>query len=270
MAELIKPWNDGGNLSATYNGSGDGEAIFESDSYEGIDRETEVLFVGAGTVVSRKVRQEGTRQPIGLVGGGIFRLANGGRFGVLKPAKNYVELEYIESSGTQYIDTGFNINTSTDEIELVIQGITTTIYKWFFGEHDNNARFGVGSGDGINKRNVAYGATTYKVKDTQVYNTQHTFVANSSGIFIDGTKVANYSSFTSTSTLYLFHLNLNNQSSYMGGARVWSYKHKRNGEFLLDMIPVLDKDNVACMYDKVSGEFFYNQGTGDFIIGHKE
>lgn len=84
MAELVKPWNDGGSLTVTYEGSGDGSAIFSSDSYEGIDREMEVHFVGGGASLTRKVRQEGTRQPIGLVGGGIFRLANGGRFGVLK------------------------------------------------------------------------------------------------------------------------------------------------------------------------------------------
>lgn len=84
MAELVKPWNDGGNLTVTYDGSGDGSAIFSSNSYEGIDREMEVHFVGGGASLTRKVRQEGTRQPIGLVGGGIFRLANGGRFGVLK------------------------------------------------------------------------------------------------------------------------------------------------------------------------------------------
>lgn len=265
MAELVKPWNDGGNLSVAYEGDGDGSAIFSSDTYEGIDREMEVRFVGGGASLVRKVRQEGKRQQFRTNDGLVFRCADGGRFGVLP---KYIALEYIESSGTQYIDTGFNINTATDEIELIFQGITTTLYKWFFGEHDNNARFGVGSGDGTNKRNVAYGATTYKVKDTQVYNTQHTFVVNNSGVFLDGTKVANYSSFTSKSTLYLFHLNLNNQSSYMGGARMWGYKHKRNGEFLLDMIPVLDRNNIACMYDKVSGEFFYNQGTGQFIAGN--
>lgn len=267
MAELVKQWNDGGSLSATYTGSGDGEAIFSSDTNEGIDREMTVAFKGGGLSVERTVKQEGLREEIATANGLMFKAADG-YFGVLKEIKPYTELMYLESTGTQYIDTGFNINTSTDEIELVIQGITTTLYKWFFGEHDNNARFGVGSGDGTNKRNVGYGATTYKVTDTQVYNRQHTFVANSSGVFIDGTKVANYSSFASTSTLYLFHLNLNNQSSYMGGARVWGYKHKRNGEFLLDMIPVLDRNNIACMYDKVSGEFFYNQGTGDFIAGY--
>ena len=82
--ELVKPWNDGGSLSVTYEGSGDGSAVFSSDAYEGIDREMEVSFVGGGVSQIRKVRQEGIRQPIGLVGGGIFRLANGGRFGVLK------------------------------------------------------------------------------------------------------------------------------------------------------------------------------------------
>lgn len=84
MATLVKPWNDGGSLSVTYEGSGDGSAVFSSDSYEGIDREMEVRFVGGGVSQIRTVRQEGIRQPIGLVGGGIFRLANGGRFGVLK------------------------------------------------------------------------------------------------------------------------------------------------------------------------------------------
>lgn len=86
--ELVKPWNDGGSLSVTYEGSGDGSAVFSSDSYEGIDREMAVNFVGGGKTQIRKVRQEGIRQPIGLSEGGIFRLANGGRFGVLKEASD--------------------------------------------------------------------------------------------------------------------------------------------------------------------------------------
>lgn len=84
--ELLKPWNDGGSLTATYEGSGGGSAVFSSEPYEGIDREQSVVFRDAGgtVAVERNVRQEGIRQPIGLSGGGIFRLANGGRFGVLK------------------------------------------------------------------------------------------------------------------------------------------------------------------------------------------
>lgn len=84
MYELVKQWNDGGSLSVTYDGDGDGSAIFESTPHEGIDREMSVTFKSGDIKEERIVRQEGIRQPIRLSGGGIFRLANGGRFGVLK------------------------------------------------------------------------------------------------------------------------------------------------------------------------------------------
>lgn len=84
MAELVKSWNDGGRLTATYDGSGDGSAIFTSDSNDGIDREMEVTFKAPGVQEVRKVMQLGLRQPYGLVGGGVFKVKGGGRFGVLK------------------------------------------------------------------------------------------------------------------------------------------------------------------------------------------
>lgn len=174
------------------------------------------------------------------------------------------ELAYLESTGTQWIDTGVTINTSTDTVEFVFQNTEKNVYKWFFGEHDNNARFGLGSGDGVNKRNVAYGNNTYKVTDAQLYNSQHNFVANANGVFLDDAKIANFASFASTSTLYLFNLNLNG-GNYCASAKVWSYKHRRNGVLIRDIIPVLDMDDVPCMYDKVTEELFYNQGTGEFI-----
>ena len=232
---------------------------------EGIDKEIQVDAICGDKADTLTLVHEGMRQPYGLKGGGVFRVKGGGRYGVLKQ-KLYTEVEYIESTGTQWIDTGYNIKTSTDSVEFVFQNIGSTIYKWFMGEHDTNARFGLGTGDGTAKRNVAYGITTYKVSDAQIFNSAHTFVANESGVFLDGTKIANFASFASTSSIYLFNLNLNNVN-YCGAARVWSYKHYRNGELILNLIPVLDKDNIACMYDKVSKEFFYNQGTGVFIAG---
>ena len=114
MAKLVKPWNDGGSLSATYNGSGDGEAIFSSDAYEGIDREMSVTFKGEGVEAERIVRQEGIRQRFVTSDGKVFRVSNGGRFGVLKgsieppaPIETYTRLTYIECNGKQYIDLGY-------------------------------------------------------------------------------------------------------------------------------------------------------------------
>ena len=105
-------------------------------------------------------------------------------------AKKYkCRVEYLESTGTQWVDTGVNINTSTDEIKLYFQLTETQNYKWLFGEYDTNARIGLGSGDGENKRNFLYQQNATKVSDTQMYNTQHLFEINSNGGFLDGTKI---------------------------------------------------------------------------------
>lgn len=197
-------------------------------------------------------------------GTGVFKYGELPRLPV-----EYQEVEYLESTGTQWIDTGVTINTATDDVEFIFQNTESAVYKWFFGEHDNNARFGLGSGDGANKRNVAYGNNTYKVADTQMYNTQHTFVANQSGVFIDGTKIANFASFASSSTLYLFNLNLSG-GNYTAATKVWSFKQSRNGALIRDFIPVLDWNDRPCMYDKVTDELFYNQGTGEFLYGELE
>lgn len=82
MAELVKPWNDGGNLSATFNGSGDGEAIFTSDINEGIDRAMSVTFTDASrnVITERVVMQIGRRE----IYNDDFVLSDGGTFNVLK------------------------------------------------------------------------------------------------------------------------------------------------------------------------------------------
>jgi hypothetical protein len=85
MAELVKPWNDGGSLSVAYEGSGDGSAVFSSDVNEGIDREMIVVFRDGGRTVAveRKVLQVGMREMF-VPSDGDFILADGGTYNVLK------------------------------------------------------------------------------------------------------------------------------------------------------------------------------------------
>ena len=49
--------------------------------------------------------------------------------------------------------------------------------------------------------------------------------------------------------------------------KLYAYKHYTNGVLDRDYIPVIDKNGAACLYDKVSGQMFYNQGSGDFKTG---
>lgn len=85
MAELVKPWNDGGSLTATYDGSGDGSAVLSSDVAEGLDREMIVVFRDGGRTVAveRKVLQVGMRE----IFSGYdedFITADGGTFNSIK------------------------------------------------------------------------------------------------------------------------------------------------------------------------------------------
>lgn len=54
--------------------------------------------------------------------------------------------------------------------------------------------------------------------------------------------------------------------------RIYSLKIKGrdSGDLYFDIIPVLDHSGVACFYDKISGSFYYNRGTGEFTWGELE
>ena len=85
MAELVKNWNDGGSLSVTYDGDGDGSAVFSSDVAEGLDREMTVSFIdkSKSIVVDRMVRQSGMRE-VFMGADGEFIPADGGTFNSIK------------------------------------------------------------------------------------------------------------------------------------------------------------------------------------------
>lgn len=85
MESVIKPWNDSGILSVTYDGDRDGTAVFSSDIAEGLDREMQVLFVDQSrvVVVERTVRQEGMREAF-CGSDSRFLTADGGTFNSIK------------------------------------------------------------------------------------------------------------------------------------------------------------------------------------------
>ena len=198
-----------------------------------------------------------------------YTLKTGGEYATITAGREIHRVDYLESTelAKQWIDTGYIVNTATDEIELDFQFINDTVYKWIFGDHYTaGKRLAIGSGDGEEKRNFAYGATTHKIADKYILNTKHHYKIDTTGAYIDGDKLANYSSFTGDATLYLFNININSTSDYTSSGRIWKYKHKRNGILLRDMYPMIDENGVGAMFDRVTHTIFDNQGTG---IGFK-
>ena len=52
-----------------------------------------------------------------------------------------------------------------------------------------------------------------------------------------------------------------------GGVRLYRCKFWQGGTLVRDFQPVLDENGVACLYDAVTDELFYNAGSGSFVAG---
>lgn len=103
---------------------------------EGIDKEVQVDAICGDKADTLTLIHEGMRQPYGLKGGGIFRLSNGGRFGVLKSSATespkFEEIEYVTFDGTLIYDTMLYGNNKT-EIYIKFKRTNVTTPTYLFG-----------------------------------------------------------------------------------------------------------------------------------------
>lgn len=285
MATLVKPWNDGGSLSVTYDGSGDGSAVFSSDQNEGIDREMTVTFVGAGQEIERTVRQEGLRE----IFNEEFILADGGTFNVLKVVEpswrdTYKEVEYLESTGKQYINTGVYVTPDyTVEVTFVMTQRNATWDTLFGTRNSNQARFTArwaNSATGKLGVHRSKGKTvSYESIDdanatkTMVTDTWHTIKLAKREYTFDGDLRKTFSVTSSTDAfpypIYLFALcNAGSPADYgyfrIKKARIWNDKD----ELIRDYIPCVDLDGVGGMYDVVNDTFTKSGSSTKFNVGN--
>ena len=278
MAELIKQWEDGSRLTATYEGSGDGDAVFTSDANEGIDREMSVSFVDASgsIVVERRVSQVGLRQPFGLSGGGVFRLSNGGRYGVLKvgdpiepptPMETYTRLTYIECNGKQYIDLGYVVKED-DVIEsnFILTKIASADH-FLFGTADSST--GLWFELYSNTAYTRFGQTSSKSVSTSAY--KYSVKLKKGQVTIGRTTATLDYVKMPDNTLNLFAgKRFTDGEAYAHGYyRCTKFRISDDNGLIMDLVPVKrDSDGVVGMLDTVSGAF-YTSSQEPFIAGNE-
>ena len=193
----------------------------------------------------------------------------------------YQEVEYIESTGTQYIDTGVAPTNKTN-IKLDIEFISGKSDKWIplIAERTRltnsyQAMFGIWINSSTKEIALNYadidtaGITGTNGSGRHVYsNTKNKF-------YLDNTliKTLSTSSFTSTLNLYVFALNgLNDGSTNIETrnctAKLYELKIYDDNILIRDFVPCYRKsDNEIGMYDLVSNQFYTNAGTGVFLMG---
>ena len=247
MAELVKQWDNGGSLSVTYEGSGDGSAVITSTPNSGAQRSMSVVFVDAsGTLrVVREVRQ---------AAGEIV-------------TDTYTRLTYIECNGKQYVNTGY-ILSETDTIEAYYDCVVESADKFLFFASGSNGSTWLSCYS--NSAYVRFGHTASKTISNGVHN--HYIKLEKGSVVLDVTTTA--LDFTTVSTGPLQICGANSSSSGLYNL----YKGKvlmirvvgADGDVKLELRPCKrDSDGKVGMLDIISGTFYASEGDADFIGGNE-
>lgn len=177
----------------------------------------------------------------------------------------YKRLEYIQSSGTQYIDTGIigSYDTRvTADFEILSIGSGTVFV--FGSQANNNVRYCLGITSASVFRSD-YG-TEYISGPSAATGTKYTADKNRNVCTINGTAInSNAQTFTGTTNIYLFarsYSSLSYANLKMYGCKIYS-----NDVLVRDFIPCKNASGVAGMWDDVNSVFYGNAGSGTFTAG---
>ena len=192
-----------------------------------------------------------------------------------KVPKNFKRVPWLESSGTQYINTGYIPNNETG--------------LWIKYRKNNPATatglqipFGASGGGSyiyppsINNTYLQYswnGYTTtngsyYYVDDGEAcesslnfYNSRIISFTSSQNNFYK-TNTANIGAITKP--LYVFSFNDNGTARYSLIGKVYRAKISQLDTVVRDYLPCIDEAGIPCMYDLVTQTAYYNVGTNKF------
>ena len=176
----------------------------------------------------------------------------------------YQEVEWIQSTGTQYIDLNYTPTINTD---YIVDGCFLSDGR--FGAITSTERhyFGVISGNwGCSVFNP-FGAWNHNLG---AYDTnRHIFSMSKDGFLIDDILKSSAGNNVINANLYAFATNNNVASDkYYANAKIYNITIKENGINTMMLIPCYRKsDNEVGMYDIINDTFYTNQGTGAFQKG---
>ena len=194
-------------------------------------------------------------------------------------------LDYVESSGNQYIDTGVTGKTDTRMVAEMEWVAKPSVQSTFCGAYDGstyvvtpytsaglshqvgyakNAQYQVG-GSGKPNPNIRFRVETTLEAGSQSFN-----VRALDGTGYNATRTYNdAATFDLGCTLYLFARNDAGTANQYSSARIFSlmlWQKDGNGDWQLVHFLPCRKDNRAALYDKVEGVIYFPQG-GDLNAG---
>lgn len=179
----------------------------------------------------------------------------------------YKLLEYVGGNGSRNVLTNVYL-ASTDVVECEFKNSTTTGYGAMYGVF----KLGESSALYANQTYYGYDADNNKVDtgirvDTEWHFSRHDFVNGT--LTIDDTTVAfapfEFENSVKNAVLSRYY---NNNYGYSWKGYVRKFKVTRNGEVVCDLLPAKNGNDVAGLYDLVTGIFYEGIG-GDLLEGNE-
>ena len=174
---------------------------------------------------------------------------------LLSTLKYDSEIEYLESRGTQYINTNISANQ-----------IIRAQIEFSLGENLSTNNAITGASIGTSKRTSASFQSSGRFICTEYSKTSIPNLTTLQTNIIYNLDIT-FNDLNTTEHYALFARCVENANRTIGNARVHSAKLlDSNNDVLFDAIPVRI-GQIGFMYDKVSNKLFSNSGTGKFILG---
>ena len=193
----------------------------------------------------------------------------------------YAQVEYVEATGAQYIDTGVTPNQNT-RVVVDIAYTTATAAGGGFGYAASGSKHSFRFW-----RTMTDGVATYRVNINNSYNTANDFpttfaddtarhlvdISNASKK-IDGVAFGDTSGLTQAvaGTMYLFAIHngwKDSNNRYVGSwgyYRIYSCQIYSGQTLARDFVPCVDSNGKAGLYDVANGKMYYNGGSGADLV----
>lgn len=182
------------------------------------------------------------------------------------------EVEYLEGTGTQYINTGLypNKNYTFDTMVAKTVANDNCVYwgvrsSGTYSTNNWQCYLNSNQSSGAYARDQRIRLLSTAITNTKNWDSGITPTVGTMYSFTGMTVVSTMN--TMTYPLILFGMNnKGTMTPSLGKCRIGKFTVYSSGVKVMDMIPVR-VGNVGYMYDKVGGTLFGNGGTGTFTLG---
>ena len=181
--------------------------------------------------------------------------------------EGYTALEYIQSSGTQYIDTGRKLTQDSDiTIDFSIVG-TIKRSAGIFGSRESASKNNLALFQDVTDILAGDFSEYQKHRFTTASSLERTKIRmNKAGVWVNDILQKSWSDvadFETPTNGLIFNVGNNNWTNNKAVMRLYSYTDGSAQQ----LVPCLDADGVPCLYDLISKTTLYNQGAGSFTWG---